>query len=69
MTDHTTQQPSAEPTAYVVTVRNHDGRTLRYITEAGSEDDAKARGYRLHCASDAYNSSKRSEVVGVVPLA
>ena len=44
--------------SWVVTV----DEKFKYWVEAETEDDAKARGYRLHCASENFNGAKRSAV-------
>lgn len=46
---------------YVVTVEG-DGKSNRYWVQADSPESASAKGYRLHCASDNYNPSKRAVV-------
>lgn len=34
----------------------------KYWVQADSKEDAEARGYRLHCASDNWRQGERSEV-------
>lgn len=43
---------------WIVTV----GGSFKYWVEAETKEDAEARGYRLHCASENFNSAKRHAV-------
>ena len=62
--DGHTSRDIGENMNWVVTVDSK----FKYWVEAPTKEDAEARGFRLHCASENFNGAKRSAVTGCIEV-
>jgi len=65
MTDETTIAAAPQPATWIVTV---DGQH-RYWVDAPDEEQARQRGYAIHCSTPNWSAGKRSAVTECKPAA